>query len=458
MFCPKCGTENDDSSVYCFKCGKKLKKQDLTNENKILRLFKKVISKLDKVVESLLKDKKKLCVSLVIMIAIIILNIGICVHRNNKDINTFKKAFSAEKYEDAKQVYSNVINNNDKNKQDKFDKKISKYLVSIISDLQDDFINDEDRSDCSKELNALDQMYYYKFNSEEINKSKEKIKKYSDSRKAFANGIKLEKNKNYFYALEQFNNVIKDDTNYSEAQNHMKDILSKAKEDMLNKSEEYFNGKEYDKAVYGVKSLAKYIPNDKLIKQRIEIYEKERKKYEQAKSEEKKKRKDYLLSKVNRCKDKVSEDITYMPKPYGELIDIGEGSVIFYPYLRGEVGSDVLKLIAGFNRSEWVFMKNIKCNADGEIFDLKFDYFERKSNVGFGTGIYEWIEIPVLEDTILSDYNTNLNMINNLKKLGKAKRALIKFEGDTQSLDYELTSNQKNIILEVIELHEICKG
>ncbi|WP_242849871.1 hypothetical protein [Clostridium botulinum] len=49
-------------------------------------------------------------------------------------------------------------------------------------------------------------------------------------------------------------------------------------------------------------------------------------------------------------------------------------------------------------------------------------------------------------------------MITNLKKLGKAKKALIKFEGDTQSLDYELTSNQKNTLLEVIELHEICKG
>ncbi|ABK62125.1 zinc ribbon domain-containing protein [Clostridium novyi] len=404
MFCHKCGTENDNSSVYCSKCGKKLKKQDSKNKNKILVLFKKVISKLDKVVESLLKDKKKLCISLGVMIAIIILNICICVHINNKDINAFKKAFNAEKYEDAKQVYSNVINNNDKNKQDKFDKKIGKYLTNKISHLQNDFINDKNRSDCNKELDVLDQMYYYKFNFEQINKSKEKIKKYSDSRKAFKNGIKLEKNKNYFYALEQFNNVIKDDTNYSEAQNHMKDILLKAKEDMLKKSEEY------------------------------------------------------LLSKVNKCKDKVSEDVTYMPKPYGELIDIGEGSVIFYPYLRGEVGIDVLKLIAGFNRSEWVFTKNIKCNADGEIFDLKFDYFDRKSNVGFGTGIYEWIEIPVLEDTILSDYNTNLNMIDNLKKLGKAKKALIRFEGDTQFLDYELTSNQKNTLLEVIELHEICKG
>ncbi|MCD3298109.1 zinc ribbon domain-containing protein, partial [Clostridium botulinum] len=191
MFCSKCGTENDDSSVYCSKCGKKLKKQDSTNKNKILGLFKKVISNLDKVAESLLKDKKKLCISLGIMLAIIILNIGICVHRNNKDINTFKKAFNAAKYEDAKQVYSNAINNNYKDKRDKFDKKIGRYLSGMISDLQDDFINDKDRSDCSKELNALDQMYYYKFNSEEINKSKEKIKKYSDSRKAFTNGIKL---------------------------------------------------------------------------------------------------------------------------------------------------------------------------------------------------------------------------------------------------------------------------
>ncbi|KEH91005.1 hypothetical protein Z965_07375 [Clostridium novyi A str. BKT29909] len=111
------------------------------------------------------------------MIAIIILNICICVHINNKDINAFKKAFNAEKYEDAKQVYSNVINNNDKNKQDKFDKKIGKYLTNKISHLQNDFINDKNRSDCNKELDVLDQMYYYKFNFEQINKSKEKIKK-----------------------------------------------------------------------------------------------------------------------------------------------------------------------------------------------------------------------------------------------------------------------------------------
>lgn len=458
MFCPKCGSENDDENIYCCKCGERLS-QENNGEDEIKSCKSNIIkNKVNKVLDNIANNNKKMVIWIIVMLGIFILNIGIYVHKNNKEINAFEDAFSNAKYEQAQKIYTDVLNGSDKDKQDKFNIKLNKYLEKVISKSEKNFISDKDKKECSKELKALDEIYYYKVSSDKINKCKDTIKNYSKSREGFSRGIKLLDSKDYFNAVEQFKNVIKEDDNYDEAQKKIKHILPKAKEQKLKEAEKYFNNKNYDKAVEKINALIKYFPKDKIVEQKKNIYEQERNKYNKAKMEQKEKKKKSLLSSTTKYVDKVTKDTMYVPKPYKNLIDIGNGQVIFYPYLRGELGNDMLKLIVGFNQEDWIFMDKITCNADGDIFELDFDPFDRKSDVGWGTGIHEWVEIPVLEDSALKDYNTNPNMINNLKKLGNAKKALIKFRGDTRSRDYELTNNEKKTILNIIELHEISRG
>ncbi|WP_291566407.1 hypothetical protein [Clostridium sp. UBA2485] len=103
-------------------------------------------------------------------------------------------------------------------------------------------------------------------------------------------------------------------------------------------------------------------------------------------------------------------------------------------------------------------MRKIICNADGYIFELNFDYFSRKTEVVVGGGVDEWVEIPCFDRKDIDiGIDKNPKMLEDLIKLGKSRNALIKFEGDTQAMDYTLTEEQKNILLNVIELHNISK-
>lgn len=458
MICSKCGMENDEGSLFCNKCGEKLTfDEQEVNKLSIQEETGSKKSFIDKLKESrYFNTKKKLTVSL---LGIIILIIFISVYALNGDIRTFKEFYNNKKYQEAKDFYNKIEKNNSENKQEKFENDIKEYFSSKIKDIQTSFISNKDKTDCNEELEILNNMAYYKTNSTEVNSAKGKIENLKNSRVAFKDGQEFSEKKRYFQAIEEFEKVIKEDSNYNESQNKIKTLFPLAKKEKLLEAEKCFKSKDYSNALDSITVLLKYFPNDKELKQKESLYQKENQKAEEIVAKQKEKRKQAILSQMNKYVDSVTNEIMYVPKPYGEKLDISRNGVIFYPYLRGEVGSDVLKLIVGFNKEDWVFMNKIICNADGEVFDINFEYFDRKTEVGFGSGVYEWVEIPSFDtfDMDTSSMDKNPNLINNLKKLSKAKVALVKFQGDTKAFDYTLTSSQKSTLLNVAELHEMCK-
>lgn len=466
MICSKCGAENIEGSMFCNKCGTRLEEIDVKvvyngemDKETVIKegdgivsikkdnFFHKVLSKIP------FKNKKFIITILSILIIFIVTG---SFYIYNKDSYKFKNLFNDKKYSQAQKHYSNVVKNSSNAKKERLDSSIKEYFYNKSKKIKETYIRDTKRYDCTGELGILNNMLSYNIGTNDINLIKDFITKLGDSRYAHHNAIEAVKKKDFITATLNFKKVITDDSNYKDSQTKLKEILPQLKKQQMEVAERSFQSKDYEKALNSLESISQYFDNDKEINDKLSLYKNEKEKQEKLITQQKENRKNELLSYASKYKDQVSNEIVYMPKPYGDNLNIPVNGVIFYPYLRGEIGSDVFKLLAGFNREDWVFMDKIICNADDTIFEINFGKFDRKSEVGFGSGVYEWVEIPSF-DTISVTSDQNPNLLDNLNKLGKASNALIKFQGDTKSFDYTLTQQQKNTLLNIIELHNISR-
>jgi len=465
MVCKKCGFENIEESMFCNKCGARLEQ---TNDEILYNneMNKNIIENKDIDIDSIKRKKfinkiiKKISIKnktfVITITAVFIIAVVLGLfYSYNKDVSTFKSLFNNKEYSQAQKYYSDVIKNLGESKKGKMDNSIKNYFIDKATQIKEGYIKDT-KYDYNNEVAILNNMVSYNLGDNEIKLIKDYIIKVGDSRNSYYKGTEALKNNDYMTATVNFQKVVEDDSNYNEVQGKLKEILPELKKQQIESSEKLFQSKDYDKAISSIQIISQYFDNDEELNNKLTLYKSEKEKQGKLIVQQKESRKNELLSYVNKYTDKVSNEIMYSPKPYGDKLNIPLNGVIFYPYLRGEIGSDVFKLIAGFNREEWVFIKKIVCNADGIIFEINFSYFDRESDVGIGTGIDEWVEIPSF-DTISTTSDQNPKLLENLNKLGKASNALIKFQGDTKSFDYTLTQEQKNTLLNMIELHNVSK-
>lgn len=455
MTCPMCGAENLEDSLFCNKCGTKLN----SNTNFIRKDKVKLKEKIRIIASfrnnAILKNKRNRIILLLIILGFTIL---CSVYFYNKDTRKFIHLFNNKKYSDAQTYYNEVIDKFGDNKKNRIDKSLKDYFRKQSNKIKEDFLNDEKNLEYSVQIATLERMLYYDIDNEEIKSAQYFLTKLRDSRHAFNEAEKAFSNKDYYNSILQYKNVIEDDKSFSNAEKRINEILPLLKKERFDLAEKHYKAKEIDSAIDALSSITKFYDNDKALNEKLNFYKAEKVKEDKIIAEKKENRKNELLTYMSKYVDSVSNNVMYVHKPYGEALEIHANEVIFQPYLRGELGSTVFKLIAGFNRSNWLFMRKIICNADGYIFELNFDYFNRNTEIVVGGGVDEWVEIPCFDRKDIDiGINKNPKMLEDLIKLGKSRNALIKFEGDTQAMDYTLTEEQKNILLNVIELHNISK-
>lgn len=444
MTCPMCGAENLEDSLFCNKCGAKLNSNtNFIRENKVKHKEKmRIIKNLRN--NTTLKNKRNRIILLLIILGVTIL---CSVYFYNKDTRKFIHLFDNKKYNDAQIYYNEVIGKFGDNKKNRIDKSLKDYFRKQSNKIKEDFSNDEKNLDYYVGMATLKKMLYYDINNEDIKAAQYFLTKLRDSRYAFNEGEKAFKNKDYYKSILQYKNVIESDKNFSNAEKRMREILPLLKKDRFDLAEKHYKAKDFNKAIDDLNSITKFYDDDKELNEKLSFYK-----------AEKVKCKNELLTYMNKYVDSVSKSVMYVHKPYGDVLEIPTDGIIFQGYLRGEIGSTTFKLIAGFNRSDWLFMEKIICNADGSVFELNFGPFDKKSKVIIGGGIYEWAEIACFDEEYTHiEIDKNPKMLEDLTKLAKSKNALIKFEGNIQSMDYTLTEEQKNMLLNVIELHNISK-
>jgi len=449
MKCPNCETELSIGDLYCSKCGHHVDSGENNTIDSIVE-NEEATSLSETTPAKGLRGLSRRTIAFISIGAMIVLCVALTgAFLWNTPVHAFEKLYSQKQFGKAQELYTSIEKKGDKDSCN----SIKKYLSDNIAEVKSNFINRKiNLTQANQFLN--DVASFPIVNTEAIG-VKTFVNQLDTSHQAYKNGLEQLSKDKYDLAVEELGKVIPDDSNYETSKKKISEVLPKLKEQKLKEAEDLFAKKKYGEAVSAIQVALKYIDNDSELKQKMEFYQgeqnKAKKEFEQ--------RKQQLLSTVTRFQDPVSNKITYFPKPYGDKITFTLGGVIFYPYLRGELGDDSFKLIAGFNRDDWVFMDRIVCNADGYVFELNFNSFDRNTEVEYGAGVDEWVEILAFDRfPSFKSKDLNPNILDDLKKLANANLALIKFEGDTKSFDYVLAPYQKNTINNILELHNMNNG
>lgn len=392
--------------------------------------------------------KKKIIGITSIIILILCIGMG-AAYYFNLPANQLKRALLAKDYSKAEEIYKQAQTSYNEKTQNSF----KNMLLNQVTKTENDYFGGKLKGEDA--LSYLNELAWYPDIVSDARESQSKIKTDIDSNDAVKNATDALNQGNYLLALEDLDKATTKSVQ-TKVQGLKTKILPLYKEKELKESEDLFNKGDVANAVAQTQTALKYLPNEQAIKDKLVQYQKEKAKRDEEDRLARENRKNELVAQTSRFVDQVTNSVMIVPKGYGQLLDIPQNGVLFYPYLRGEIGNDVFKLIAGFNRSDWVFMKTINANADGTMFSINFSYFDRKSDVGFGSGVYEWVEIPVIEISAIKDSNPNL--LENLWKLAHAQNPIIQFKGDTKSFDYHLTDKQKQDLSNFIELHSYKDG
>ncbi len=105
-----------------------------------------------------------------------------------------------------------------------------------------------------------------------------------------------------------------------------------------------------------------------------------------------------------------------------------------------------LRFLIGFNEDNWLFMESIKFKNGDNEFSLSVSFNDRKTEVGFGTGVFEWIDIKADEALV-----TNFQSI-----LGEGETK-VRISGDQYHKDYTLSESQKERLRVMIDYYEIAR-
>jgi tetratricopeptide (TPR) repeat protein len=268
MLCKNCGLELQEGSVFCNKCGKKvLLETDFTSSAK--KVNRKVIS--------------------IGIVGILIIGIFVAVFVVfNNPFNKFKGAINDNKYAEASKIYSEKIKGNIES-----EKEAIEYLKSEIEGIKKSFI--ENKIEYNNAISKLETLQKTELVTSDISSAISEIKKLNDSRTAFKSGNEFLNSKNYKDAFKEFKKVIKEDENYSKAQEAISSSIKDYKTAVLVDAEDNANRAEYDKAISILNDSLIIIPNDSDISAKKASFEKlneekktteRKKKMEEAKSQQ----------------------------------------------------------------------------------------------------------------------------------------------------------------------------
>jgi len=169
----------------------------------------------------------------------------------------------------ASKIYHEEIkgNTNDVN-------EIINFLKPEIENVKKDF--DENKLDYNAVITKLDTIENTiettGLELSEVTIAKNEINSLNDSRTVFKKGKEFFDNKNYKDALNELKNVISEDENYNEAQEHINSYKKEYKEIILNEAEAAANSNDYDKALALLNEALTLIPNDSDLSVKNAIY------------------------------------------------------------------------------------------------------------------------------------------------------------------------------------------
>lgn len=182
-------------------------------------------------------------------------------------------------------------------------------------------------------------------------------------------------------------------------------------------------------------------------RQEIEAREEAQRKAEEAAKKAKEARVNQLeaeLSELTKYTRSKFDEIENLILIYDKTTPESFVSNNFYAYLVAHDNDVVLRLVMGFQRSDWVFVERIQIRIDNnEYFDVRVPY-DVKSEIIVG-GIREWVDLKAKKHEKM------------IKAISNGKKVLVRYKGDTYQYDVMLGEQQKAALKRMCRLYEVLK-
>ncbi|WP_019640566.1 DUF5780 domain-containing protein [Paenibacillus fonticola] len=246
MECRKCGTPIPENSLFCNKCGTKVKTAQA--ETKITINTKWLII------------GGALAILIVAGILFIVLS--------SNPVAAFKKAIQDNKYGNAVEVYEQEIKG-DLEKES----EIEAFLKADIEKIKQDYINE--KIEFTAAANRFEAIQKTSLLSSEVSAAQNEINELNDSRIAFKSGEEFLKSDNVKDALVELQKVIESDTYYDRAQVLISESSSSYKAIILADADKLSSEKQFEQAVNIINEALAIMPNDSELTAKKSVYEKQ---------------------------------------------------------------------------------------------------------------------------------------------------------------------------------------
>ena len=337
--CQKCGAENQENAKFCMECGYHLdgdSNQVTTEDNGVVPNSPTSKTNVLERIKSLTESKKKFLIPAIASVTIVVIGSTLYLNYNN-DLNKAKHYFE----ENDKTSLLSLKQTISREDLELFETFLSEEGERILSA----FNNNEIQSDEAR--TQIKKIGEFSTKNASKNVLLEKFEELNDSKEAFNSGLEYKKAEDALQAYDSFKSVISTDTDYEQAQAHIKELKPKIVEAFIEKANKEHESEKYSESLKTINTAIK------LDSENAELQELKTK-YEEAKAEADKKAEEEAKRKAEEAEaakqltsgkviETTNAEITFVDAKFSTKVepDDTSGSYLYYTADSDEIFLDL---------------------------------------------------------------------------------------------------------------------
>lgn len=431
--CQKCGAENQENAKFCMECGYHLdgdSNQVTTEDNGVVPNSPTSKTNVLERIKSLTESKKKFLIPAIASVTIVVIGSTLYLNYNN-DLNKAKHYFE----ENDKTSLLSLKQTISREDLELFETFLSEEGERILSA----FNNNEIQSDEAR--TQIKKIGEFSTKNASKNVLLEKFEELNDSKEAFNSGLEYKKAEDALQAYDSFKSVISTDTDYEQAQAHIKELKPKIVEAFIEKANKEHESEKYSESLKTINTAIK------LDSENAELQELKTK-YEEAKAEADKKAEEEAKRKAEEAEaakqltsgkviETTNAEITFVDAKFSTKVepDDTSGSYLYYTADSDEIFLDLKFKVKNTGkyglRLEGLVSNVLAQYGDGYTYQTYNCFWGE--NPGDISNVYSWDELDPLKTTT---FHLAVNLPREVVDSQESLRVTFKIAGQEQILNF----------------------
>lgn len=431
--CQKCGAENQENAKFCMECGYHLdgdSNQVTTEDNGVVPNSPTSKTNVLERIKSLTESKKKFLIPAIASVTIVVIGSTLYLNYNN-DLNKAKHYFE----ENDKTSLLSLKQTISREDLELFETFLSEEGERILSA----FNNNEIQSDEAR--TQIKKIGEFSTKNASKNVLLEKFEELNDSKEAFNSGLEYKKAEDALQAYDSFKSVISTDTDYEQAQAHIKELKPKIVEAFIEKANKEHESEKYSESLKTINTAIK------LDSENAELQELKTK-YEEAKAEADKKAEEEAKRKAEEAEaakqltsgkviETTNAEITFVDAKFSTKVepDDTSGSYLYYTADSDEIFLDLKFKVKNTGkyglRLEGLVSNVLAQYGDGYTYQTYNCFWGE--NPGDISNVYSWDELDPLKTTT---FHLAVNLPREVADSQESLRVTFKIAGQEQILNF----------------------